>query len=59
MSDATHLIGGGFDGEDVEIAKLPRLLMIAEQVYERLDDPDTGEYLGGYALQRSAERRAE
>lgn len=43
------LIGGPFDRITVHLRKEPRRILIAGRIYERIDDPDTGEGLGAYA----------
>lgn len=44
------LIGGParFDGQHVTLTRTPPRLEIAGVLYTRIDDPDTGESLGGY-----------
>lgn len=49
------LVGGPLDGSwgylDVDATDPPRRLRVGDTgpVYERIDDPDTGAWLGGYA----------
>lgn len=45
------LIGGPFDRRKVTLSRTPLRILVGSRLYLRLDDPDTGEYLGGYALQ--------
>lgn len=51
MSVAALLIGGRFDRAKVELTQAPQRIEVAGQLYKRLDDPDTGEYLGGYVAE--------
>lgn len=44
------LIGGPFDGRKVSLTRTPPRIEAAGVTYDRLDDPDTGEYLGGYVF---------
>jgi len=43
------LLGGPFAGK-VDLRKEPRRIEIAGVIYERIDDPDTGESLGAYVI---------
>lgn len=45
----TRFIGGPLDGVEARIASTPRRVEHKGHTYERIDDPDTGEYLGAYA----------
>jgi hypothetical protein len=46
-----RLIGGPMDGQQIGIlGQAPRRVDIGRHRYDRLDDPDTGEYLGGYTF---------
>lgn len=42
------LIGGWYDGGYVDLKATPSMIQIGNRLYSRIDDPDTGEYLGGY-----------
>lgn len=44
-----YLIHGSFNRQTVDLSKTPPRIQIGDQVYHRIDDPDTGEYLGGYS----------
>jgi hypothetical protein len=43
------LIGGRWDRYRVELSKTPPRVLVGNEIYDRVDDPDTGEFLGGYA----------
>lgn len=43
-----RLLGGRYDGVEVELSSTPRRIRVGEVEYVRIDDPDTGEFLGGY-----------
>lgn len=45
-----RFIGGVMDGITVGLKRTPRRLLIGRFMYSRLDDPDTGEFLGGYSV---------
>jgi len=45
-----RLIGGTHDRRVTRLAKTPRRIRVAGQVYERVEDPETGEFLGAYAV---------
>jgi hypothetical protein len=50
MTVKAWFIGGPFDGVKTELDYAPPYVILAEKHrYERIDDPDTEEYLGGYA----------
>lgn len=51
MSVHVVLIGGLYDHRRVELTRAAARLEIAGQLYRRLDDPDTGEFLGGYVAE--------
>lgn len=42
-------IGGPFDRCRTGLLHTPPRVIMGGEVYERIDDPDTGEFLGGYA----------
>jgi len=42
-------IGGPLRGARAALTKTPPRLVVLGATYERIDDPDTGEFLGGYA----------
>lgn len=44
-----RLIGGPYDGLTAYLSKTPPRIQVASSIYVRVDDPDTQEYLGGYA----------
>lgn len=44
------LIKGPGDGMTATLSRTPPRIEIAGVIYTRLDDPDTGEFLGGYAV---------
>lgn len=50
-----RLIGGPFDGRDAMITRASPRITLAGFTYVRIDDPDTGQYLGGYVLEVSTE----
>ena len=50
MSAAVRFIGGPVDGARAELTRQPAHVLILGLQYDRIDDPDTGEPLGGYAL---------
>jgi hypothetical protein len=45
-----YFVGGRVGGMKVELTRTPPRVVVAGQTYDRVDDPDTGEYLGAYAL---------
>jgi len=45
-----RLIGGPYDGLRCILTATPPVVLVSECAYERVDDPDTGEFLGGYAF---------
>lgn len=55
MSKRAVFIGGPVNGYRGELMHLPDQVAIGQPgsketaIYERVDDPDTGDYLGGYA----------
>lgn len=59
MTDETttaRLIGGPYDGITAHLrtASAPARITVGTTSYVRIDDPDTNEYLGGYAHQESS-----
>jgi len=47
---AAALLGGPFNGARVELTTTPpRIVVDGSAVYVRVDDPDTGDFLVGYA----------
>jgi hypothetical protein len=44
------LLGGPFNGRHVTLRKEPKRIQILDRIYTRIDDPDTGEGLGAYAI---------
>lgn len=46
-----RLIGGPYDGHTATITETPPVVELDGTRYVRLDDPDTGEFLGGYAVE--------
>ena len=53
--EALHLIGGPFDGGQVQLTETPLHIDIDGVRYKRLDDPDTGEFLGAYGTSHEAQ----
>lgn len=49
MTDQIRFIGGPMDGHRAYLSTTPRTIAIGKDAYERIDDPATGEFLGGYA----------
>ena len=47
---SVRILGGPYDGFKVEILGTPPRIQIKDCVYDRIDDPDTGEFLGGYVV---------
>lgn len=45
-----ELINGPAKGFKFSLQEAPKRLLIGETTYERIDDPDTEEFLGGYAV---------
>jgi len=43
-----RLVGGPFGGQGVALKRTPPRIAPAGYTYYRIDDPDTGEFLGGY-----------
>ncbi len=48
MAPEVLLLGGPFSGRTVCLRREPARIQIADRIYERIDDPDTGEGLGAY-----------
>ncbi len=44
------LLGGPFNGRSIPLRKEPPRILIAGRIYERINDPDTGEGLGAYVI---------
>lgn len=44
------LIGGPYDGQRVSLTSTPMRIDAGWFRYERINDPDTGESLGGYII---------
>jgi len=42
------LVGGPYDGCHADLIRTPPRIDIGRNRYVRIDDPDTGESLGGY-----------
>lgn len=47
----TVLLGGPFDRYRTRLTRTPGCIVLEGTFYERVDDPDTGRYLGAYAAQ--------
>lgn len=45
------LLGGRFDGARATVTQTPYRVEIDRVSYLRVDDPDTGEFLGGYVAE--------
>lgn len=55
-SDQAAFIGGPYDQAKARLVRCPPSVKIADvYYYERIDDPDTGEYLGGYVYRGIAD----
>lgn len=52
------LIGGPFDGWTAALDSTPSILWIMGHRHERIDDPDTGEWLSGYVYRDSIKQRS-
>lgn len=44
------LLGGPYDRQSVDLSKTPPRIQIGDDIYYRIDDPDSGECLGAYFL---------
>lgn len=52
-----RLLGGPYDGQDVHVWQIPPRIAIGRRwIYERIDDPDTEEFLGAYVLAKGDPR---
>lgn len=49
MTAPTALIGGKYDGARVKLTATPPRILVGAELYVQVIDPDTGEFLGGYA----------
>lgn len=49
MSETALLIGGPYDHCRATLTRTPACIVLQGAFYERIDDPDDGHYLGGYA----------
>lgn len=45
--------GGPLDKWEADFPSAPLRVEVMGALYERIDDPDTGEFLGGYAFKSS------
>jgi|GEM_PF-5855453 len=50
MGEVVAFLGGPFDGQRAALTGTPPRVQIGSVLYERIDDPDTGESLGGYVV---------
>jgi hypothetical protein len=55
----TRFVNGPFKGSVAQLTRTPPQLVIAGYTYDRIDDPDTGEYLGAYCLHFEGEFRCD
>ena len=53
----TVLIGGPYDGARPDLLYAPETIDIRGDRYRRINDPDTGEYLGGYGYAYAYQQR--
>src|SRR5690625_2844315 len=53
--EVLHLVGGPFDGGQVQLTETPLHIDIDGVRYKRLDDPNTGEFLGAYGISHEAQ----
>lgn len=44
------LLGGPFNGREVDLRREPHRIQIQDRIYEQITDPDTGEGLGAYVI---------
>ncbi|MFJ2535873.1 hypothetical protein [Microbacterium maritypicum] len=49
---SVSLLGGRFHGVNPDLRREPLRIVIAGETYARIDDPDTGESLGAYVVDR-------
>lgn len=47
---STLLLGGRFDKCKVTLSREPQRIEVGGLIYDRINDPDTGEGLGAYVL---------
>lgn len=47
-AERVALIGGPFGGHRAALTRTPQRIDVGGHRYERINDPDTGESLGGY-----------
>jgi hypothetical protein len=50
MTTRVVMVGGPWDGNWCTLTATPPRVQIGITLYRRLDDPDTGEFLGGYIV---------
>lgn len=50
--ERTVIINGPLNGFEFGLQNPPQIIRIGADLYERLNDPDTGEYLGGYTIKQ-------
>jgi len=51
-AESVLLLGGPYDRQTVRLSNTPKRIEISGLIYERIDDPDTGNGLGAYAITR-------
>ena len=52
MSVKVWFVDGTMRGTKTELLYAPPQVVVLGERYDRIDDPDTGEYLGAYALHK-------
>ena len=50
VTDRVVFVNGPYAGLHAELTRSPKFVEVEADLYERIDDPDTHESLGGYAL---------
>lgn len=50
-----YFIKGPIDGQRAMLAKTPDHVLVSGFRYDRIDDPDTGEFIGAYSLHYEGE----
>ncbi len=49
MSTEVKFIGGPYDGQRGDVSRTVPVVIVGRSEYLRIDDPETGDFLGGYA----------
>jgi hypothetical protein len=55
MPESVVFIGGPVDRQRADLTRTPPQVSVLGVLYHRIDDPDTGSFLGGYVTEAKAE----